>query len=858
MNGVNSKVALLLRKVKQLLAELSIYRRWVRPAVFSTALGVAAAFSAGQTQAQDLVGISSPLAVNDLGSGPRVQFVDIDGDGDFDAFIGEENSNVRFFRNTGSSTAPAFSEEMTNPLGHTPSSGNSNYAFADMDNDGDIDAIHAVVSAYQLDVTYLRNDGTATTPSFTAIAGTDMNNPFYGLPLPGLFGPYASHSRENAILVDMDDDGDYDMVLGYGYTYEETCFDPYGGPFPCDTNEGKIVYFENTGTAEAPDLNQPQNGNPFNMSTPDWAYITLGDLDRDDDLDLIVASASELQYYKNDGSKTAASFALQTGMDDPLISVAVSNAPPTLVDIDADGDQDLFLAKDNGAVNFFTNLDVSAPVIKDIFSANTTGLHGIDDEIDISVRFTEPVSLVGGNLSLELNTGSTVTIEPFTDLSIASTIYTVLEGQEADMLDVTTISLEAGATLRDADDNDVLVELPILNLGETGGIIIDGIRPMIDDIMPMGSASYKAGEAITFIAFANENGLTLEAELGVLDSDFATRQMSPDSFGEYVITTDALDAGGNMNEGIIEVPVTATDAAGNATTMLAAGVLLDKTPPQPEIISPAGAIVNTSPFTIEINFDEGISGFELTDIVVANATATDLQTFDNRHFTLEVTPDGEGMVTIDIAADLMEDIVGNTNLAADQLAVEYKINAAPTVANPLEDLLLEEGFGTTTVDLSNAFSDPDGDGLSFSATSADEAVLTVTANGNELTITEVAVGSSTITVTADDSNGGKVSNEFSVTIEMVTAIAVEELDQIKIYPNPASDFLRIDVPNGAEDISFAIHDRLGRVVQTKPLQNIQSASRRSLSIDVSLLDQGIYLMVLKIDGYQQAAKFYKR
>ncbi len=93
-------------------------------------------------------------------------------------------------------------------------------------------------------------------------------------------------------------------------------------------------------------------------------------------------------------------------------------------------------------------------------------------------------------------------------------------------------------------------------------------------------------------------------------------------------------------------------------------------------------------------------------------------------------------------------------------------NEAPVVSNPLPDLSLEGGFATQTVNLSGVFSDPNGDDLTLTATSSNPQVVSVNISGTTLTINERGSGMVNITVTANDSKGGTVSDEFQVAIEV--------------------------------------------------------------------------------------------
>ncbi|WP_121616632.1 Ig-like domain-containing protein [Virgibacillus halodenitrificans] len=69
-----------------------------------------------------------------------------------------------------------------------------------------------------------------------------------------------------------------------------------------------------------------------------------------------------------------------------------------------------------------------------------------------------------------------------------------------------------------------------------------------------------------------------------------------------------------------------------------------------------------------------------------------------------------------------------------------------------------------TIDISNVFSDPDGDTLNFTVTSDKDSVVQATLDGTNINLTGLVEGSSLITVTAEDGNGGTVSETFYVNV----------------------------------------------------------------------------------------------
>ena len=96
-----------------------------------------------------------------------------------------------------------------------------------------------------------------------------------------------------------------------------------------------------------------------------------------------------------------------------------------------------------------------------------------------------------------------------------------------------------------------------------------------------------------------------------------------------------------------------------------------------------------------------------------------------------------------------------------------ELNADPQVVNGISDQSLTEGFQSTTIDLSNVFTDSDGDNLMYSVTSSPSTVVTVSVTGNTLTINEVGIGNALVTVSVSDGNGGRANDEFGVTVEEI-------------------------------------------------------------------------------------------
>jgi len=195
-------------------------------------------------------------------------------------------------------------------------------SWADLDNDGDLDA---VVGNYNGTFSYFKNSGSASNPMFSQQFGSD--NPLSGVDIG---------FRSAPILADLDGDGDLDAVVG--------------------DFSGVLNYFENTGSVASPSYAQHTGtDNPFNgFDVGSLSAPALADLDGDDDLDLVVGvSYGNLNYFENTGNATTPAFAQQIGTANPFNGFSVGlNSAPNLVDIDGDGDWDVIVGAEDGTLHY--------------------------------------------------------------------------------------------------------------------------------------------------------------------------------------------------------------------------------------------------------------------------------------------------------------------------------------------------------------------------------------------------------------------------------------------------------------------------------------------------------------------------
>lgn len=158
----------------------------------------------------------------------------------------------------------------------------------------------------------------------------------------------AYNEKASVAATDIDGDGDYDLVVSSYYQYG------YGYGY------GYLKYYENTGDAENPVFTEMVGANnPFsNLYTFGYFYSydlapTFVDIDGDGDQDLFVGDKYGFFYVaENTGDAMNPDFS--SGFSG-LGYVANNNANPAFADLDNDGDQDLFVGTKNGYVYHFEN-----------------------------------------------------------------------------------------------------------------------------------------------------------------------------------------------------------------------------------------------------------------------------------------------------------------------------------------------------------------------------------------------------------------------------------------------------------------------------------------------------------------------
>ncbi len=255
-------------------------------------------------------------------------FADFDNDNDLDILVGAANGsdidNLLFFRNSGSPILPVLMLESTNFLSTIDLGSDAMPAMEDLDNDGDMDLL---IGGLQGQLNYFENTGSVFAPIFEL-----RSNQFQGINAGFNLAPE---------LVDIDGDEDLDLLIG--------------------NLEGKIQFWRNVGTKQsftASLVTAQLSG----IKVDQVASVRAVDLNNDNLLDLVIGEwdfngFANVLLYQNTGSRSNPTFTLVTK---GLIKRTLRELTlPQPYDYDQDGKMDLVLGARISGLQWFKN---SSPV----------------------------------------------------------------------------------------------------------------------------------------------------------------------------------------------------------------------------------------------------------------------------------------------------------------------------------------------------------------------------------------------------------------------------------------------------------------------------------------------------------------
>ena len=275
-----------------------------------------------------------------VGNDHFTSFSDLDNDGDQDLLVSDFDGVFHYYENIGDSLIPFFAQSKPNPFNISvidyPNCACNTlfHNFVDIDNDGDQDLI--ALSWWASIYFYAENIGDKSNPNFKA----------FEKDLEWMPANFKKESFVGIDFVDIDNDGDLDF-------------------FSCE--EEIFSFRENKGTASKPNFSGTLITNAFGVSISGrYLFPSLTDIDNDGDFDLFIggndSDLNDFQFYENIGTKASPNFTKSSQNPFDLTNSNIKTPALKFVDLDGDGDEDIFtggVLDDSNDFQYYENKQIT-------------------------------------------------------------------------------------------------------------------------------------------------------------------------------------------------------------------------------------------------------------------------------------------------------------------------------------------------------------------------------------------------------------------------------------------------------------------------------------------------------------------
>lgn len=273
------------------------------------------------------------------------------------------------------------------------------------------------------------------------------------------------------------------------------------------------------------------------------------------------------------------------------------------------------------------------------------------DPIDFTVTFSETVQRPTSG-SLTVSGGTISGISPGGSAS-TYTVSVIPDGDGS-----VSLGVPAGATT-DLAGNPNTAGAAVTTVSDTTRPTLTLTAPSTPQNGPF-TVSVDASEPVTGLT-ASDFGVAGGSVTGLTGPTSAstgpwTLTITPTTEGTVTITAPAGSA---------------SDSAGNTNPVATTDVTYDATRPSVSVDSAAGNPTGTSPVPFTLTFSEPVTGLSLSDLSITGGTAT--LAGSGRHYTVSLTPAGEGDVSVAVPAGVATDAAGNTNTAGAQVTRTYDV-----------------------------------------------------------------------------------------------------------------------------------------------------------------------------------------
>jgi subtilisin family serine protease len=205
--------------------------------------------------------------------------------------------------------------------------------------------------------------------------------------------------------------------------------------------------------------------------------------------------------------------------------------------------------------------------------------------------------------------------------------------------------------------------------------------------------------------------------------------------------------------------------------------------------------------------------------------------------TLQYKPDYTDAGTHEFVFEAKDEFGASRTVAVNVMV--DNTNRAPKFAGTTHDLSYNGKGSFDEQSLATFFADPDGDALTFTVSTGDEAIANVFAADDKFIVKPMAVGETKLAFAIIDSNGAVLKDTLTVTVNNILGTE-RPLDQgLKVYPNPVQHTAHVLLSSEWHgNLVLELMDASGKLFLLKQTE----ATAEGLLLDVSSLQKGFYLL----------------
>ena len=355
--------------------------------------------------------------------------------------------------------------------------------------------------------------------------------------------------------------------------------------------------------------------------------------------------------------------------------------------------------------------------------------------------------------------------------NIYELVVLVTDGQDEDGNPDDSVDAEIDVTVMITDINE-LPEFEVLyvwfEVEENTAALTNVGDPILAADPELAELTYSiVGADAALFDFDPLTGLISIGAATELDHESPSDSNGDNVYELAVQVTDGKDEGGNADTTVDDVigviiAVINTVESGEEISLGIQLKIVENTPMNSDIGAPVQA---TSSESVDLTFSLG--GIDAPSFDIGSSTGQ-IKTIVPLDYESPVDANGDNIYELTAQVTDGKDDEGNPDDSIDSaigvIIHIINVNETPAATGVIPDRTLVESDGADQFDVSAYFSDPDGDDLSYAATSTDSDVAGVRLVGATLAVTPIGVGTATVEVTAADPGGMSIDQDFLVQV----------------------------------------------------------------------------------------------